>query len=166
MKIKISIGILLVGFMLLMVPKFVFAAAGDGSLQLDTSVLTNSGSNSVGTTGDFPIRGQLFSADLNQISTNVKTAEARFAGQTLSGVNFKNRVLAASYQSDMSPLVKRLFVNYKPTVLPNAISESNTGNSLLYGIIIVFGLILTIVAGFLGRWNAKRKRRVRGAGTD
>ena len=69
----------------LMVGAFAFSfpavkGSADGNLKLNTDVLVNNGT-SIGGSGEFSIRGQLFSSELEEQSQKLKESQAQLAKQ-------------------------------------------------------------------------------------
>ncbi|GAB2026852.1 type VII secretion protein EssA [Lactovum odontotermitis] len=130
------------------------AATNDGQLVLDPNIITNSGGG-IGTTGDFPVRNQLFTPELDQLASLQREDQIPEQQKRL---NFTEQ--AVLYDTDMTKVTKTLFTaDYQPLVIKTGTGEGKRSNALWYGLIIVVGAILTVLAVILGRWRAKRRVR-------
>ncbi|MDR0298507.1 MAG: type VII secretion protein EssA [Streptococcaceae bacterium] len=133
-------------------------ADGNGSLQLDPSVITDSGVKSGGS-DDFPIKSELF---LPAISGYAKNQEAtrKEIPQKIETINFGG---IKQSSSDLLYSTKELFQNYKPTILTTTTSQrkADSQTNIWLFVIIFIGIIFMIFAFVFGRRNAKRSRRKR-----
>ena len=130
-------------------------ADDNGKLQLNATVITNS-TGGVGTTSDFPIRGKLFTPELNQINQNQmqdKIPEHRLT------LDFSITSTNTLYNTDTDKVTKQLFANYKPQVLTTDKASHQSQEMIWYLVMLVVALPLVALAIFLGQQNAKRRLR-------
>ena len=128
--------------------------SADGKLKLNTDVLTNNGTG-VGGSGEFPIRGQLFSSELEEQNQRFKESQAQLAKQKQT-INFEEK---STHSLDIKPATKNLFQDYQPQVITGA-ENSNEKNGLnFYMLGGVGGIFLTLLGILIGNRYAKKKRR-------
>lgn len=128
-------------------------ADGNGSLVLNPNVIMNDDTQ-IGSSGDFLIRGQLFSDRLNQLSKNNREAQENLIKQ-VEKIDFENT--NTNYQEKIV-VPKNLFQNYQPQVVSS--KKDNTTNNdhspvLFY---IFVGVTLLIIGSFVGRIWARRQK--------
>lgn len=125
-----------------------------GQLGLNTAVLVND-SVGEGYTGDFPIRGSLFSADLSarvQEQREASTEQVAFA-RTL------NFARSETNTGNFHLVRAALFENYSSQEVPRAARETHTTSSVLYGVAAVLAVPVVVVVGLLlGVFWVRRKR--------
>lgn len=145
--------------MMVSAPAVAFAAEnvdGDesGQLNLNATVLVNE-SIGVGSTGDFAIRGRLFSAKLD-----AKTQEQREAAvERLRAVETLDFAQRQTSVVDYQPMRSGLFEEYKPQNVLQGSQENAEVSPALFGIAAVVAVPLVLVGGvLLGRFWARRKR--------
>lgn len=136
----------------------VVCADSNGNLQLNDDMITNSNMGTGGS-GDFPIRSQLFSPEINEAVNKEKSAIKKLNQKAVAKIKFESVILNADYQTDVDQTVDQLFVDYSPAPLDNIDTQIETGNHLWYIPIIAIGVPLVFLAALLGWWNAGRKRR-------
>lgn len=144
------------GLLFLFYSPFAVSADSDGSLQLNSDMITTqSGAGS--STSDFAIRSQLFSKDLDKkAQEKVKSGEE--ATKHIDEIDFnkesQNKLYKANYQS----LKTELFKNYIQTnVASNDSKETSKNNGML--ILLIMALPLMILTGVVARNLTRRKRR-------
>jgi type VII secretion protein EssA len=144
------------GLLFLFYSPFAVSADSDGSLQLNSGMITTqSGAGS--STSDFAIRSQLFSKDLDKkAQEKVKSGEE--ATKHIDEIDFnkesQNKLYKANYQS----LKTELFKNYIQTnVASNDSKETSKNNGML--ILLIMALPLMILTGVVARNLTRRKRR-------
>lgn len=144
------------GLLFLFYSPFAVSADSDGSLQLNSDMITTqSGAGS--STSDFAIRSQLFSKDLDKkAQEKVKSGEE--ATKHIDEIDFnkesQNKLYKANYQS----LKTELFKNYSQTnVASNDSKKTSKNNGML--ILLIMALPLMILTGVVARSLTRRKRR-------
>lgn len=140
-------------------PAFTFAADdadedGAGQLSLNTAVLINE-SVGAGSTGDFAIRGSLFSEDLSaRVHQQREAAAERLS--VVATLDFERMETSAG---DYQPVRAALFGGYSPHELPQTAGEKVEVSPAFYGAAAVVAVPLVLVAGvLLGRFWVRRKR--------
>ncbi|PPF10261.1 hypothetical protein C5C31_07115 [Rathayibacter rathayi] len=126
---------------------------GEGRLDLDTHVLVN---ESVGTasSGDFKIRGDLFSAD---VSARAQEEQEAAAGRltTATTLDFARVETSVNYQQVRAAL----FGDYSSRDALKATPEKSEASPVSYGAAAAVAVPVVLVAGvLLGRLWARRKR--------
>ncbi|MEO7017284.1 MAG: hypothetical protein ABI067_12210 [Leifsonia sp.] len=124
-----------------------------GRLNLNSDVLVNE-SVGTGATGDFAIRGRLFSPQLSARSHALDVASStRLA--VAGGLDFR---LPESTDVEYRALRGGLFDGYSVKALPARGANQET-SSALYGLLLVAGVPLVLLGGvLLGRFWVGRKR--------
>ncbi|GAB2025546.1 type VII secretion protein EssA [Lactovum odontotermitis] len=135
------------------------AATNDGQLVLDPNIITNSGGG-IGTTGDFPVRNQLFTDEMTQRVKNSKQEQLKIP-DTKASLTFSKQTQKGLYTEETVSLVKKLFVNYQPVVIPSKTEQTGRSNTLWYWIICAAGFPLCFLAVYLGRKSGHRRARKR-----
>ena len=130
-------------------------ADDNGSLQLNTDVITNS-NGGVGTTSDFQIRNQLFTPTIDKIAKEQAQDNVPKQRETL---DFSKETTNALYNVNTTKVVKQLFVNYNPQVIASSTNTSNSKTMFWYWVISLVAVPLIVLAIFLGRKNANRRLR-------
>ena len=140
-------------------PAFAFAADdsdddGAGQLSLNSTVLINE-SVGAGSTGDFAIRGSLFSEDLSARVQEQREAAAERL-RVVDALDFGRMGTSAG---DYQPVRAALFGGYSPQELPQTAGEEAEVSPALFGVAAVVAVPLVLVAGvLLGRFWVRRKR--------
>jgi hypothetical protein len=133
----------------------VFAETDDGSLHLNTDILTN---ERTGAAGGNEVTSQLFSSDI-EARVKEQTADELKTLSVKPDLTFV--VKKDNSQKEQAELKSNLFKSYSPNEALG-VSESmlnrQTGEFIL---VIVGGLILAVLAGFLGQKFGRRRSRVR-----
>jgi hypothetical protein len=132
-----------------------FAETDDGSLHLNTDILTN---ERTGAAGGNEVTSQLFSSDIEarvkeQRATELKTLSVK---PDLTFVVKKD-----NSQKEQADLQSNLFKSYSPNEALGVSESMLNRQTSEFIFVIVGGLILAVLAGFLGRWFGKRRARVR-----
>lgn len=128
-------------------------ADGNGSLTLNPNVIMNEDAQ-VGSSGDFLIRGQLFSDELNQTLRNNKKMQENLIKQA-EKIDFENRNI--NYQEKIV-VPKNLFQNYQPQLIPSKEDSTSSNNQPIILFYIFVGVILLIMGSFVGRHWARRQK--------
>lgn len=128
----------------------------DGSLKLNTDVLMNNGGD-IGGTGDFPIRGQLFSSEIEEQNKKLHENQAE-VGKHKKTIDFKEK---STESLNTKSMTNNLFHEYQPQVITTAESTGKKDVLSLYILIIVGGIVLTFLGILVGNRRVKRKRRRR-----
>lgn len=126
----------------------------DGNLKLNTDVLMNNGS-SVGGSGEFPIRGQLFSNELIEKSQKLQESQAQLAKQK-QVINFEEK---STQNFNTKSMTEALFQEYKPQVITTLEDSDNKSEMNLYILGIVGGLALILFGVLIGNRRIKKKWR-------
>ncbi|NQX13882.1 hypothetical protein HQQ80_19820 [Microbacteriaceae bacterium VKM Ac-2855] len=140
-------------------PVSAFAAEAPGNdnagrLNLTTDVLVTESVNA-GSTGDFVVRGALFSEEFTA------RAQAQRAIETERVANVRSLDFSRAETSavDYQPVRESLFDGYSPQDLVQTAQEVNDDSPTFYGVAALVAVPLTLVAGVaLGRFWARRKR--------
>lgn len=124
-----------------------------GQLELNDDVLVNE-SVSAGTSGDFAIRGRLFSKDLA-----ARARERRQSGaerlQAVDGLTFEPRAVVAD---EFQAVRAALFDGYSSRVLSQT-REAREEPPILAALALITGVPLVVATGAsLGRLRTRRKR--------
>lgn len=148
----------------LMVGAFAFSfpavkGSADGNLKLNTDVLVNNGT-SIGGSGEFSIRGQLFSSELEEQSQKLKESQVQLAKQ-IQTIQFDDK---STQSLDMKPVTKNLFQNYQPQVISSAEKTDKKSEGNIYLIGTVGGVFLLSIGVLIGNRRAKSKRRKKRVG--
>lgn len=153
---KQKVFLILSGLLFLFYSPFVVFADSDGSLQLNSDMITmQSGAGS--STSDFAIRSQLFSKDLDD-KTQEKAKSAEEVTKHINEINFNKKSQNHLYQTNYQSLKTELFKNYSQT---NVTSDDETQASKNVGlfILLIIALPLMILTGVVARSLTRRKRR-------
>lgn len=153
---KQKVFFILSGLLFIFYSPFVVFADSDGSLQLNSDLITTqSGAGS--STSDFAIRSQLFSKDLdNKMQEKAKSAEE--VTKHINEINFNKKSQNHLYQTNYQSLKTELFKNYSQTnVASNDSKEASKNNGML--ILLILALPLMILTGVVARSLTRRKRR-------
>ncbi|GAB2023721.1 type VII secretion protein EssA [Pseudolactococcus yaeyamensis] len=128
------------------------SADSDGSLTINTDILTNN-QVQAGGVGDFPIRGELFSSALTEFSkqNSFKQNERIEQAKTID-FSIKSRDV-----SDDKQVKQLLFENYRPQVITTKNQENTKQSDYLFLIATLTMLFLGVVGIFAGRWRIKQK---------
>lgn len=140
---------------LLTVPLFALAES-DGSLQLDSDMITNqAGGNS--TSSDFTVRSLLFSKRINE---KVKEKEKREAENTqiIQNVDFNQASQNKLYQVNYQGLKTELFKSYNQTTIGTNESETKMNNRGVL-ILMILALPLLILTAYIAKRFTRRKRK-------
>lgn len=131
-------------------------ADSDGSLQLNTTVITNqSGDGSSGS--EFDIRGQLFSQTLTK-RIQEKVDQTVSCRQLIQKLDFNQTSQNVLYQKDYQPLKTVLFKTYNQAHLPVAkVAQSPDTKPMVF--LLVLALPLMIFTAVVSRIWTRRKRR-------
>lgn len=126
--------------------------AGEGSLHLDTNLITNS-KGGVGSLGDFPIKGSLFTDEMNrktqkQNDFNVHTQ--------LKKINFSSED-KGHYNADFSKTTALLFSSYHPENTINDDSTVKRAYHFWYYILAFLLIPLVFISYWLGKMAAKKR---------
>lgn len=145
-------GALLFLFVLIAMP---VSAADNGDLKLNTGIITNNEIQNGGA-GGFPIRGSLFSEELNAQEKKNEELSSRLTDMA-GKLDFKEQ---PDKKADTQQMTSMLFQDYHPQVIFS--KNSRTGHSrALYYAMGALGAAVLLVTGILtGRWWAKRGRMV------
>ncbi|MHC2187344.1 malonyl CoA-acyl carrier protein transacylase, partial [Rathayibacter agropyri] len=118
------------------------------------TVLVNE-SMGAGSTGDFAIRGDLFSAD---VSARAHKEQEAAAGR-LTVANTLDFAHVETSVTDYQQVRAALFGDYSSREAPTATQEESEASPVLYGAAAAVVVPLVLVAGvLLGRFWARRKR--------
>ena len=133
----------------------------DGNLQLNTDVLMNNGAG-VGGSGEFPIRGQLFSSELEEQNQKLKESQVQLAKQKQTIKFDKTSTPALS----LKPVTKNLFQNYQPQVISSSEKSDKKSEVNIYLVGVVGGVFLLLIGILIGNRWAKNKRRKKRVGNN
>ena len=145
-----------IGCVCIMLLPSVALADSDGSLQLNTTVITNqSGDGSSGS--EFDIRGQLFSETLTK-KIQERADQTVSCRQLIQKLDFNQTSQNALYQKDYQPLKTNLFKTYNQAHLPVAKSTQSSDTKPMV-FLLVLALPLLILTAVVSRIWTRRKRR-------
>jgi type VII secretion protein EssA len=130
-------------------------ASDDGTLQLNPQIMTDS-DGGVSISNDFPIRNELFTAELNERTQAQMQDDVVEQRKTLT---FSGQHTDALYQLDTSEATERLFMQYQPVVLSTGADETSEEALIWYWLFALLALPLIIVSVTLGKRRAKRSVR-------
>ena len=124
-----------------------------GQLSLNTAVLVNDLGNT-GSTGDFAIRGALFSEQLSAtVQAHDEATDARLSIDTIDFSEAKSRA------ADYAPTRSMLFVDYSSQSTLEAARDESITSPVLGAVAAVVAVPVVLVIGaLLGRLWARRKR--------
>lgn len=150
---RLSMGLLLLLFLLNV--KAV-SVVGNGNLKLNTAIITNE-QIQTGGGGEFPIRGILFSKELNE---QAQQNDALLSQQTdvVGKLDFQKQ---SNQKADMQKMKAMLFQDYNPQVILSKSSQDGRSYALYVIIGALAAAVLLVVGVLSGRWWARRGRTVR-----
>ncbi|MDN6029627.1 MAG: type VII secretion protein EssA [Alkalibacterium sp.] len=153
---KISLLTSFITCVCIMLLPSVTLANSDGSLQLNTTVITNqSGDGSSGS--EFDIRGQLFSQTLTK-RIQERADQTVSCHQVIQKIDFNRTSQNALYQKDYQPLKTNLFKTYNQAYLPVAkVAQSSDTRPMFF--LLVLALPLMILTAVMSKIWTRRKRR-------
>lgn len=146
------IFLLLVGF-------FAFAfltvkVHADGHLKLNTDVFLNNGSG-VGSNGEFAIRGQLFSKDLDMQIKQLQEQQSQTVQQKKK-IDFEHKQLQ---NFDTKIMTSSLFQNYQPQQVTTDTTTDQKQGMNFYILSIIGGIMFLLLGIVIGNRRMKRKWR-------
>jgi len=127
-------------------------ASDDGTLQLNPAIMTDS-DGGVSISNDFPIRNELFTTRLNEIT---KAQMQDNISKQKREVVFSEQGTDALYSLDTDNATQKLFIHYEPVVLNTEADEIMEETNMFYWIFVVFAVPLIIASVSLGKRRAKR----------
>lgn len=142
-------------FILLTAPLFV-RAESDGSLQLDSDMITNQAGGS-STSSDFTVRSQLFSKRINEKVQEKEKREAENT-KTVQNVDFNQASQNKLYQVNYQGLKTELFKDYNQTNISISEAQTKTNNRGVL-ILMILALPLMILTAYSAKRLTRRKRR-------
>jgi len=140
---------------LLTAPLFV-RAESDGSLQLDSDMITNQAGGS-STSSDFTVRSQLFSKRINEKVQEKEKREAENT-KTIQNVDFNQASQNKLYQVNYQGLKTELFKDYNQTNIGTGEAQTKTNNRGVL-ILMILALPLMILTAYSAKRLTRRKRR-------
>lgn len=140
---------------LLTAPLFV-RAESDGSLQLDSDMITNQAGGS-STSSDFTVRSQLFSKRINEKVQEKEKREAENT-KTIQNVDFNQASQNKLYQVNYQGLKTELFKDYNQTNIGTGEAQTKTNNREVL-ILMILALPLMILTAYIAKRLTRRKRR-------
>ena len=140
---------------LLTAPLFV-RAESDGSLQLDSDMITNQAGGS-STSSDFTVRSLLFSKRINEKIQEKEKREAEYT-KTIQNVDFNQASQNKLYQVNYQGLKTELFKDYNQTNIGTSEAQTKTNNRGVL-ILMVLALPLMILTAYSAKRLTRRKRR-------
>ena len=144
------------GVFLILISPLGVHADSDGSLQLNSDMITNQ-SGGTSSVSDFAIRSQLFSKDL-EAKVEEKSQKEANATKSIQNADFNQRQLNRLYQVNHQNVKTELFIHYGPTGF--ASDETYTQNATRGMLILLFLAVpLLVLTGFVAKRFARRKRR-------
>ncbi|MBS7576411.1 MULTISPECIES: type VII secretion protein EssA [unclassified Enterococcus] len=154
-KIAVLSWCLFVYVCLMLISGITVSADSNGELNINTNILSNNQSQ-LTNNSDFPIRGALFSDELNARSDEIK-AEMEKPSGIIKSINFDS---AEADETSDNQVTEQLFQEYQPQIVSSS-SDLNKQHSNWLIALLVAGFVALIILGiFTGKWWAKRKRRV------
>lgn len=145
----------LIGLMCLFFFSFNKVSADDGNLQLNTDMITNSSNGKIGGAGDFPIKGSLFTSEMDQKIHNQPSFDP---GQQLKQIDFQAKD-PKNNQIDLSNSKDLLFKNYRTEGANNEANSTNENGVVFYYVLVLLGLPFFWLAYVFGKNVAERKVR-------
>lgn len=125
--------------------------ADDGRLYLDTNVITSNSNSNVGSTSDFPIKGTLFTQEMDQKSQQQGILDTK---KQINKINFSVKKNSVDHNQSRSILFK----NYHTEPVNDDTDNSKpTPVSFLYYLLILLSIPMIILVYQLGKKIAKRK---------
>lgn len=153
---KYNIYSVFVGLCFLFYNPFTALADSDGSLQLNSDIITAQ-SKGEGGNSEFAIRAKLFSNELTK-KTQEKAKNAASIPNYINDINFDQRHVNKLYQENYQSLKSDLFKNYNQTHIGTTeLEQSSEKKSLL--LLLILALPLMILTGLVARSWTRRKRR-------
>lgn len=153
---KQKVFFILSGLLFIFYSPFVVFADSDGSLQLNSDMITTqSGAGS--STSDFAIRSQLFSKDLDN-KTHEKAKSAEEVTKHINEIDFNKKSQNQLYQTNYRNLKTELFKNYSQTNVTSD-DEKQVSKNVGMFILLMIALPLMILTGVIARNLTRRKRR-------
>ena len=144
---KRKVFLIFSGLFLFFYSPFVVLADSDGSLQLNSDMITTqSGAGS--STSDFAIRSQLFSKDLDK-KTQEKARNTEEATKHVNDIDFSKKSQNKLYKTNYQSLKTKLFRDES--------KKDSKNNGML--ILLLLTLPLIILTGYVARSLTRRKRR-------
>lgn len=140
---------------LLTVPLFVVAES-DGSLQLDSDMITNQAGGG-STSSDFTFRSQLFSKRINEKVQEKVKREAENT-QLIQNIDFNQASQNKLYQVNYQGLKTELFKNYNQTTIGTSESQTKMNNRGVL-ILMILALPLLILTAYIAKRFTRRKRK-------
>ena len=142
-------------FFLLCVPLSV-CADSDGSLQLNSNLITNQSGENSGAS-DFEIRAQLFSKDLEQKTEDKAKQEAEIT-KVIDTIDFNQDSQNELYKMSYRSVKMKLFKDYRQAdIISNDLNSQSSTKGVI--IILILTMPLLVLTGFIARMFARRKRR-------
>lgn len=130
-------------------------SAADGNLQLNTDMITNSSNGKIGGSGDFPIKGSLFTSEMDQKIHNQPSFDP---GQQLKQIDFQAKD-SKNNQIDLSNSKDLLFKNYRTEGTNSEASSTNENGVAFYYVLVLLVIPFFWLAYALGENVAERKVR-------
>lgn len=153
---KRKVFLIFSGLFLFFYSPFVVLADSDGSLQLNSDMITTqSGAGS--STSDFAIRSQLFSKDLDK-KTQEKARNTEDATKHVNDIDFSKKSQNKLYKTNYQSLKTKLFRDYSQTNVASTESKKDSKNNGML-ILLLLTLPLMILTGYVARSLTRRKRR-------
>lgn len=142
--------------LILLTTPLLVVAESDGSLQLDSDMITNQAGGG-STSSDFTFRSQLFSKQINE---KVKEKEKREAENTqlIQNVDFNQASQNKLYQVNYQGLKTELFKSYNQTTIGTNESETKMNNKGVL-ILMILALPLLILTAYIAKRFTRRKRK-------
>lgn len=153
---KQRLFILFIGLLVLFCNPFIGYADSDGSLQLNSDLITTQ-SGEGATTSEFAIRAKLFSKDLdNKTQDKIKNSEK--VTEHIANIDFNNKSQNKLYKTNYRSIKTELFKNYSQT---NVSTDDSKKTSSINGMLILFILAipLLVLTGVVARNLTRRKRK-------
>lgn len=129
-------------------------ADSNGSLKINTDILINNQILSGGV-GEFPIRGELFSTDLTDLSEQNREEENSIVHRA-ENIDFSTQT-KDNLEGNQSK--KLLFENYQPQVITKNNQENAQQSNLVFWFVVPLMLVLLFIGIFAGRWRVQYKRK-------
>lgn len=126
----------------------------DGSLKLNTDILTNNESG-VGGSGEFSIRALLFSKELDEQNQKIQNTQEQVI-KNKKEIIFNEK---STQQLDRKVLIKKLFQNYQPQIIEHSGNYEQKEKNNFYLIGILVGPFLTLLGIIFGNKRAKSRQR-------
>ncbi|WP_172209901.1 type VII secretion protein EssA [Lactococcus hodotermopsidis] len=130
------------------------SADSDGNLKLNTDVITNN-QIQAGGSGEFPIRGHLFTQELDEQSEKLESER----NQLIDDVKNVDFSVKSSDSKNDDKVKKLLFQEYQPQVIIVKDQEDSKQSNWFMMMNIVIIVVLLSVGIVTGKWWTKRKLR-------